>query len=90
MIGDADVGEEEWKRSGGGNGLSLLFCAAGFCYVVPLNSALRNISSLYFSDFTRSDHWVAALSQCFYLIGQNLGKNGFFSGLAKLFAKKAI
>lgn len=34
-------------------------------YIFSLNSALDNMGSLYFSDFARSDHWVAALSQRF-------------------------
>lgn len=42
------------------------------------------------SDFTGSDHWVAALSQCFYPTSQKLGKKSVFSGLAKAFTEIAI
>lgn len=49
--------------------------------IVSQNAVLCNTGSPYLSDFTGSDHWVAALSQCFYLTGQKLGKKKVGSSL---------
>lgn len=77
-MGYADVGKEEEKENGDGNGLSLPFlCSKKLVCVhciVSQNAALCNTGSPYLSDFTGSDHWVAALSQCFYLTAQKLEK----------------
>lgn len=82
------------KSNGKGvEGEMALHCSeklVGLLYIVSLNSVLGNVGSLYFSDFARSDHWVAALSQCFYLAGQNLEKKNGLSGVAKPSPKQLL
>lgn len=59
--------------------------------IVSQDAVLCNTGSPYLSCFTGSDHWVAAVSQCFYLTGRNWKKkSGFFSGLASAFTEIAI
>lgn len=70
-----------WKRSGKGLKGEMAFHCRIYAvrnwpplYRVSEGSTFCDIGRLRLSDITRSERWVAALSQCCYLTGQNLVK----------------